>query len=125
ISNDENQAVKIRRYLDFIVKNAKGDNFSMETLAYTTIADTRNFSLKWMYSIDGKIFLPITEFLLPVEKSVAGIPFSPPLYLPVYKGLNNIDGDKGVILRCAIVRGNGAGIFMKFDDVISIGGRVL
>src|SRR5690606_15227886 len=83
ISDDENQAVKIRRYIDFVVTNTKGDNFSMETLAYTTIADTRNFSLKWMYSIDGKIFLPITEFLLPVEKSVTGIPFGPPLYLPV------------------------------------------
>lgn len=125
IANDENQAVNSRRYFDVMIKNTKGNNFSMETLDFSTIADTRNFSIKWMFSTDGRTFNPLTEFMHRVETSAAGLKFSPPLYLSMYKNLNNISGNTGVTLRCAIIRGNGDGIFMKFEDVLSIGGRIL
>ncbi len=125
ISNDETQAMKAYRYIDFKLTHDQSKDFSVETLDFTTIANTNAFRIKWLYSTDGVTFHPITNYLLNIESSAEGVKFTPPLYLPVYKGLHTVDGDKGVILRCAIVRGNGTGIYMKFDDKLSIGGRVL
>lgn len=125
ISADENHAMKALRFVDFKISHRQKKHFSLETLSFATSSNSGAFRVKWMYSLDGITFHPITNYLQLVENESKGEKLDPPLYLPFYKGLNRIDGGTGVILRCAIVRGNGSGIYMKLDNTVSIGGRLL
>jgi len=125
ISNDESQAMKAFRYVELKIVNHKGDNFSLETLQSSIKGNNRSFRLKWVYSIDGKTFHPITDYLHRVE-GINGVIFdNPPLYLPVYRPLNKVKGRDGAILRCVFVNGNDGGSYVKFDDKITVGGRIL
>ena len=125
ISSDENQAMKAFRYVDLHISNHKADYFSIETLSASVKGNNRSFRLKWMYSTDGKTFHPITSYLHRVDGS-NGISFgNPPLYLPVYKPLNKIIGKDGTVLRCVFVDGNSNGSYVKFNGMVTLGGREL
>lgn len=125
VSMDEAAAMAANRYFDVAITSDSVENFSLETIDFTTTANTRNFRLKWLYSTDGSNFLPITNYTVFVDNGTH-LDLAAPMYLPVYTALNNIPADTGAVLRCVIVRGNSVPAhYMQFDNVISFGGRDL
>jgi len=124
-AKDEKQALKQERYFEIEIKNRKIKNFSVETLDYTPITNSKNLKLKWVYSKNGILFDPITRYLLNVENGVEDYKPEPTLYLQVYRPLNSIAAQEGIVLRCYVIGGSEEDVMLNFMDQIAIGGRAL
>lgn len=122
----EKAALKLGRYIDFNISTGTGRDFSVETLHYLPKINRKDIQLRWMYSVDGTSFHPITRYAFPlVVEQPDYVKNDPPLYLKVYDDLHQINGKTGVLLRCYIIGGNKTGTTLSFIDDIVIGGRVL
>ncbi|WP_017260028.1 sialidase family protein [Pedobacter arcticus] len=138
-TKNEKEALKAGRYFDIEINNPKIKAFSVETLNSIPQINRKDIKLKWMYSVDGASFYPITKYLFPlVVERPEYMKLDPPLYLQIYEPLNKIDAKSGVTLRCYIVGGSKTGTLrcyivggsktgttLGFNENILIGGRVL
>ncbi|NGM61345.1 exo-alpha-sialidase [Sphingobacterium sp. SGG-5] len=126
-AKNEKQALALGRYFDVEIRNSKMKNFSVEALTYTPVTNSGNMKIKWTYSTNGLLFDPITRYLLNVENRVTDT--SPEeertLYLQVYRPLNSVSAQEGIVLRCYIVGGSEEDVMFNFMDQIVIGGRKL
>ncbi len=124
-AKDEKRSQALGRYFEVEIKSSRMHSFSIETLDYTPVTNSKDIKLKWVYSKNGILFYPITKYLLPVENGTENYKPEPTLYLQIYRPLNRIIAEDGVILRCYIIGGSEEDVKFSFMDQISIGGRVL
>ena len=125
IAKNFTQTLKLERYFDIRLSNGKMRKFSLETMDYTPVSDGTDVKLKWEYSTDGKKFLPITNYYIPVENRPGDSLPEPTLFLQVYRELNSIQGNKGIIIRCHIINMTNKPAYLKFINSIQLGGRKL
>ncbi len=125
VTRNAEQTLREGRYFDIRLHNDKMTFFSLETLDYIAVSNGSEVRLKWEYSIDGKEFLPITRYYIPVENKPGENTPEPTLFLQVYKKLNSIRGSLGVTLRCHVTNRANTPTYLKFDKSIKIGGREL
>jgi hypothetical protein len=123
IAKNNTLTLKLGRYFDIKLSNDKTGAFSLETLDYTPASNDPEVKLRWEFSLDGKKFIPITNYYIPVENKPEGSIPEPTLFLQVYRGLNKIDGAKGVTLRCHLISMSNRPAFLQLKNNIQFGGR--
>lgn len=123
-ATNEIEALELERYIDIEIRNGNIKDFSVETLTYTPITNSKNMKIKWAYSTNGLLFDPITRYLLNVENRVTdAYSEERTLYLQVYKPLNRLPASNGFTLRCYIIGGSEADANLNFVNSIKVGGR--
>ena len=125
IAKNFEQTLKLQRYFDIRLSSDKIKDFSLETLGYTAVSASETVKLKWEYSINGKKFLPITNYYIPVENSPGQSLAEPTIFLQIYKELNKIQGSKGVVIRCHVIHMKNTPAYLKLIDNIRFDGRKL
>lgn len=123
ITKNNALTLKAGRYFDIKISNDKIGAFSLETLDYTPASNDPEVKLRWEYSLDGKKFIPITNYYIPVENKTDDSVAEPTIFLQVYQGLNKINGAKGVTVRCHIISMSNRPAYLKLKNNIQFGGR--